>query len=63
MTGWMLRIVNAIDDEPMTPVRVAVGMSILAGVFGFLVGAGASPWFLLTLPVVFTCCIYANRRQ
>lgn len=34
----------------MIPPRVAVGLMILGGLFGFLVGEGATPWVLLVLP-------------
>jgi len=45
----------------MTPIRVAVGLMILAGIFGFLVGKGASPAVLLVLPFITTGMIRANR--
>ncbi len=46
----------------MIPARVAVGLMILGAVFGFLVGEGASPWFLLILPVTACGFISANTR-
>lgn len=45
----------------MTPIRVAVALMILSGIFGWLVGLGASPWFLLVLPFVATGVIQANE--
>lgn len=45
----------------MTPIRVAVGLMILSGMFGWLVGLGASPWFLLVLPFIAVGMIRANN--
>jgi hypothetical protein len=45
----------------MTPIRVAIGLMIIAGLFGFLVGKGAPAPILLTLPLIATGFIYANK--
>jgi hypothetical protein len=42
-------------------IRVAVGLMGIAGIFGYLVGLGASPWFLLVLPFITAGMIHANK--
>lgn len=44
-----------------TAIRMAVGLCGVAAIFGFLVGSGASPWFLLILPFLVFMFVRRNR--